>query len=237
MKASIILTMFLLCYLLPGNGQDHERYAPTPGWYHDYDIKFYKIDVEADDNSTDIRGHTEIIAEIGVEGLKHFTLELVDAVRVDSVWMNGQTTSFRRNDDLLHILFPAPLPLGSKCCVTVYYAATDVKSDGFFSAVTNRMDASWNIPVTWTLSEPFNAKNWFPCKQHLPDKADSVYLFITVPENLKAGAPGVLSAVTPVPGGKVRYEWKSRYPIAYYLISFAVADYDDYTIYAHPMLG
>ena len=37
-----------------------------------------------------------------------------------------------------------------------------------------------------------------------------------------------------MPGGKARYEWKSRYPTAYYLLSFAVADYRDYTIYAHP---
>jgi aminopeptidase N len=30
----------------------------------------------------------------------------------------------------------------------------------------------------------------------------------------------------------VRYEWKSRYPIDYYLISFAVGDYMDYSFYA-----
>ncbi len=33
---------------------------------------------------------------------------------------------------------------------------------------------------------------------------------------------------------KLRYEWKSSYPIDYYLISFAVANYQEYNIYAHP---
>jgi len=234
MKVNIFMTFFLLCYLLPCDGQVQERYAATPGWYHDYDVKFYKIDVEADNTSTDIKGYTEIIAEIGVDGLKQFTLELAGTVRVDSVRINGLSTSFRCNNDLLHILSPTPLSSGSTCCATVFYAATGNKKGGFFSAVSNQTDVSWDIPVTWTLSEPFNARNWFPCKQYLPDKADSVYIFITVPENLKAGAPGVLSAITPMPEGKMRYEWKSRYPTAYYLISFAVSDYQDYTVYANP---
>jgi len=124
--------------------------------------------------------------------------------------------------------------MGMICHVKVFYETTNSKSDSFFSALNNKIDGSWNIPVTWTLSEPFNARSWFPCKQYLPDKADSVYVFVTVPEHLKAGAPGVLSATTPMSGGKMRYEWKSRYPTAFYLISFSVADYQDYTVFAHP---
>ena len=234
MKRYLFSTIFWICCLFPFYGQDTDRYAPTLEWYHDYDVKFYKIDIEADDAGTDIRGYVEIVAEITVPALNRFTLELAEAAQVDSVRINGLTTSFRRDDDLLHIFSPEPLPLGGKCCVTVFYAVTGIKSDGFFSAVTNRTDRSWDIPVTWTLSQPYNAKYWFPCKQYLPDKADSAYIFITVPENLKAGAPGVLTAVTPVAGAKARYEWKSRYPVAYYLLSFSVADYRDYTVFAHP---
>jgi len=234
MKRYIYLTIVLMLYLLPCNGQVQGLYAPLPEWYDDYDVKFYKIDIEADDSTIDLKGYTEIHAEISVDGLERFTLDLDETVQVDSVWMNGQTTTFHHVVNLLHVFSPAPLPSGSKCCVTVFYAVTGIKNDGFFSAVSNRKDVSWNIPVTWTLSEPFNARNWFPCKQHLPDKADSAYIFITVPENLKAGAPGILSAVTPMPDGKARYEWKTRYPTAYYLLSFSVADYQDYTIYAHP---
>ena len=234
MKTYIILAVFTLCGLLPCNGQVQGRYATTPDWYHDYDIKFYKLDLEANDTTSDVKGYTEIRAEIRAEGLKQFTLELTETVQVNAVQMNGQAALFQREGDLIHVLCPAILPVGSMCRVTIFYATAGIKRDGFFSAVSNRTDHTWNIPVTWTLSEPFNAKDWFPCKQYLPDKADSVYLFITVPEHLKAGAQGTLSAVTPMPGGKMRYEWKSRYPTAYYLLSFAVADYMDYTIYTHP---
>jgi len=49
-----------------------------------------------------------------------------------------------------------------------------------------------------------------------------------------AGSNGKLVNTVPVEGGKTRYEWRSYYPIDYYLISIAVVDYQDYSIYAHP---
>ncbi len=231
MRASFFLCLFLYPFIYI---QSQEHYAQIPDWYKDYDVKFYKIDIEADNTTTDVKGCAEVTAEVMVSGLKQFTLELAEAIHVDSVWMNHQKVSFRRDGDYLHAICPAPLQVGALCDVKVFYAAVDIKADGFFSAISNRADNSWNVPVTWTLSEPTNAKNWFPCKQYLPDKADSAHIFITVPQGLKAGAPGVLTAITPMPGNKFRYEWKTRYPVAYYLLSFAVADYQDYTIYAHP---
>ena len=49
------------------------------------------------------------------------------------------------------------------------------------------------------------------------------------------GSNGLLEDVVDVPGGKKRYEWRSNYPIDYYLISVAVAKYVDYTVYANPV--
>ncbi|MBC7448258.1 MAG: T9SS type A sorting domain-containing protein [Hymenobacteraceae bacterium] len=93
---------------------------------------------------------------------------------------------------------------------------------------------SWGNRVTWTLSQPFSAYEWWPCKQMLSDKLDSASVWVTTSATNKVGSNGVLEAVTPRPGGKMRYEWKSRYPIDYYLVSASVAEYVDYTIYAHP---
>ncbi|MDR1865252.1 MAG: hypothetical protein LBR08_06740 [Bacteroidales bacterium] len=216
---------------LPAAAQSPEMYAPVPEWYLDYDVKFYRIDIEADNTATDVTGHAEITAEVIGEALQTFTLELSRDIRVDSVLVDDRKVEFRRENDLLHAIHP--LQKGNTYRTSVYYAAENIKGEGFFSAVSNKTD-EWNIPVTWTLSEPYNAKNWFPCKQYLPDKADSAHIFITVPSHLKAGAPGVLSAVKPAPDNKLRYEWKTRYPIAYYLLSFAVSDYREYVTHAHP---
>ncbi len=230
------LSYIILCLFLPSliDAQQGDRYVSLPDWYTDYDVKFYKIDIEADNTTANIKGYAEILAEIKTSGLQRFTLELGNTIRVDSMWLDGRRVSFQRDGDNLYAQCPVPLPAGKICKISVFYATAEVKGDSFFSAISNRTDNSWDIPVTWTLSEPFNAKNWFPCKQHLPDKADSAYIFITVPQHLKAGAPGVLTSVTSLPGNKSRYEWKTRYPVAYYLLSFAVSDYKEYTTYAHP---
>ncbi len=49
-----------------------------------------------------------------------------------------------------------------------------------------------------------------------------------------AGSQGLLTNVSVLDNNQLRYEWKSNYPIAYYLISFAVSDYQEYNIYAKP---
>ncbi|MBZ0241953.1 MAG: T9SS type A sorting domain-containing protein, partial [Bacteroidales bacterium] len=83
-------------------------------------------------------------------------------------------------------------------------------------------------------SEPFSAKDWWPNKQVLTDKSDSVWVFLTTNTNEMAGSQGLLTNITDLGNNKLRYEWKSNYPIAYYLISFAVSDYQEYNIYAKP---
>jgi aminopeptidase N len=77
----------------------------------------------------------------------------------------------------------------------------------------------------WTLSEPYGARDWWPCKNGLDDKADSIDVFITHPGTYRAASNGLLQSQTPVAGGKTLTYWKHRYPIATYLICFAVTNY------------
>ncbi|MDR0715144.1 MAG: T9SS type A sorting domain-containing protein [Bacteroidales bacterium] len=216
---------------LPAGFQPPEAYLPVPEWYHDYDVKYYKIDIEANNTSTEVKGNAEILAEVEKSGLERFTVELKRNIQVDSVYLDGKPVAFKRENDYLHALYP--LHKGETYRIKICYAARPAPNDRFFNGISHGEDV-WKVPVTWSLSEPDNAKDWFPCKQYLPDKADSAHIFITVPEHLKAGAPGILTCVRKMPGNKLRYEWKTNYPIAYYLISFAVSDYQEYITYAYP---
>jgi aminopeptidase N len=58
-------------------------------------------------------------------------------------------------------------------------------------------------------------------------------MWITVPANLKAGSNGVLRSISNMPNTQLRYEWKTNYPIDYYLLSIAVGPYIDYSYYVH----
>ncbi len=198
----------------------------------DFDVNYYKIDLEVNDTSTYISGNTIVQTEIVAETIDTFVLELDDGLTVDSVYINGIRHDFNHQDDLLMIGLVNDYKKGASVTARVFYQglAGASANTGIFNQEHNKSDF-W---VTYTLSEPFASKSWFPLKQDLTDKADSVEVFITVPEGLKAGSNGILQAVTTQSNGKTRYEWKSRYPIAYYLISLAVADYQEYNIWAKP---
>ncbi|MCW8824098.1 MAG: M1 family aminopeptidase, partial [Ignavibacteriaceae bacterium] len=127
-------------------------------------------------------------------------------------------------DHLIKVPVDPPLPVGSFITATIYYFGNGEETvvSGYNGI---RTGSAYNSSVTCTFSEPFWSKIWWPCKQILTDKADSVQIFITTESDCKAGSNGILKSVISIPGDKVRYEWKSNYPIAYYLISFAVGQY------------
>ncbi len=197
----------------------------------DYDVKFYFLDITVDNSSTYVEGTVTYNAEVVATQLDTFAFELISNMTVDEVLINGVSKSVIHNTDEAFVPVGTAIPQGEMFEAKITYHGTP-SSGGFFSGITSTND--WGKDVTWTLSEPFNARDWWPTKQVLEDKADSVWVFLTTDENNMAGSEGTLTAVTPMPDNKLRYEWKSSYPIDYYLISFAVSEYQDYSIYAHP---
>lgn len=198
-----------------------------------YDVGFYFLDLQVTSLSTYVQGKVEIHAKVTSATLDTFQLDLESGLIVDSVRVNGNTASFSHPGDYLNIMVQPQASFGAPVNVHVYYHGQSQPS-GFFSGISSSYSNTWQKRVTWTLSEPFNARQWWPCKQDLTDKADSAWIFLTTDSAEMAGSNGLLTEVVPLANGKVRYEWKTRYPIAYYLISFAVSDYMDYSIYANP---
>ncbi len=195
-----------------------------------YDIKFYKIDLEVTDTSIFISGSTTILVEILLDNTNKLFFELAGSYSIDSVVVNNVIASYNHKSDTLFISLPGALHQHSYATIQIFYNGKAYEK-GEEYGIYNRETNYNNKRYTWTLSEPFESKFWFPCKQNLADKADSVYVFITTEYGLKAGANGILENITNLPGNKLRYEWKSHYPIAYYLISFAVGDFIDYSFY------
>jgi aminopeptidase N len=196
-----------------------------------YDVKFYKLDLEADNNSIYLKGSVTITAEVVSKRLDTFVVELHPDYIVDSLLINGDRHSISSDgDDIIVAINPSILHGTQFEAKIFYHGSLSAGPQGFFCGISHdQTDA-----ITYTLSEPLYAKDWFPCKQVLTDKADSVYVFVTTDSTLKVGSNGLLTNTVPLGNGKVRYEWKSKYPIAYYLISMTIGDYYEYNIYAHP---
>ena len=199
----------------------------------DYDVHFYGIDLEVSDTSTFIRGSTEIRSTAEVE-MDEAVFELSVSMTVDSVFINGQKVpAFAHGNDLVRITVPSRIEPGQAFTARIFYHGKGGRY-GFFSGISNRRDPFWGNRVTYTLSEPFHALDWFACKQVLTDKADSANIYLTVEDHLKAGSNGLLAGVDSLPGNRTRYRWETRYPIAFYLLSLSVSEYQDYSYYLHP---
>jgi aminopeptidase N len=196
-----------------------------------YDIRFYFLDLSVSDSSTFIKGQVTIHVKVNAATGQQIALDMSHLLYTDSIRVNQNKSAFQHDGDILTITLPDLKSGDSLVVIKVSYHGLG-KTAGTVPGIYNKFNSSVSKQITWTLSESFSALNWFPCKQSLTDKADSVYVFLSTDNNLKAGSNGLLTATRNLPDNRVRYEWKCRYPIDYYLISFTVGDYIDYSIYA-----
>ncbi|RIJ36701.1 M1 family aminopeptidase [Pontibacter oryzae] len=201
-----------------------------------YDITFYKLELEIERDRTFINGKVTLQAN-AMQPLDVFAFELHPNMRIDSVFVNDQqVTNISRDDANAKIILSSPIAASSIVKAVIYYnGRTYTRQGGSIGYGFNTaVEPQWGNSVTWSLSEPYSAYEWWPTKQVLSDKADSVHVFVTTSAENKVGSNGTLTRVVDLPDGKRRHEWKSNYPIAYYLVSVAVSDYEEYTLTAHP---
>ena len=84
-----------------------------------------------------------------------------------------------------------------------------------------------NGNLIWTLSEPYGAQEWWPCKNDLTDKADSVSINVSVPLGNRVASNGLLLSID-TSATKETYHWKTTYPTVAYLVAIGAGKYDFY---------
>ena len=200
-----------------------------------YNVHFYSLDLSMNNLVTTVAGTVDIHAKANVF-LDSALFELFSTMTISQIRVNGNPVTYSRIGTAIKA--PVNASTGQNFIISIDYngtpptAATNPLGG---SGMSNATSPSWGNRVTWSLSEPFSAYEWWPCKQSLSDKADSVAVKVTVPNNCKAGSNGLLENTVDLGNGTTRYEWKHRHSIDYYLISVAVAKYVEYTIYANPV--
>ena len=197
-----------------------------------YDVKWYFLNLNAESNTIAISGDVTIKAEVVWDVMDTLCVHLHQDYTIDSILIDGVKQEVI-NQEHERMVTGLNMPKNTVFDVQIFYNGNVGSSGDFFSGISNAIDNRWGtFQVTWTLSEPNNAHEWFPVKQDLTDKADSSWVFVTTTKPNMVASNGLLTNVIELPDNKVRYEWKASYPIDYYLISIAVAEYQDYSIYA-----
>jgi aminopeptidase N len=142
---------------------------------------------------------------------------LSNVLQVDSVWVNSSSVAFAQLPGHELRIF-SPLLAGQPYISVVFYQGKPMQGSGLGGFYLGNRQG---IPEIWTLSQPFAAADWWPTKNTLTDKADSVEMEFFYDSLFQVAAPGLLTETTPG-----RSVWKHRHPIPAYLVAFALTNYD-----------
>lgn len=194
----------------------------------EYDLIYQKLSLTVNPSTRNIFGnvYSELIAL--ENGFTQFAYDLDDRMSVDSVLVNGARTIYSHSNDEV-IIFPQGILKDDRLSTTVYYKGDpSVNEQKGFS-----YDFQKDGPIAWTLSEPYGAYGWWPCKQQLTDKIDSVDMQITIPPGNKAACLGLLKSVDTLNNDWLVYNWEHRYTTTTYLVALAVTNYYEESHYIH----
>ena len=209
----------------------------------DTDVRHYELDLEVSDldspnNTCTITGRNRMTIRSNVPDLTEFTFRLRSQYDVTEALVNDTipVTVTTSSKTTRVVTLDRTYGVGEEFTLTIEYTGDSV-SAGFGSIQVVTESGS---PVVATLSEAYFAYTWWPVKDgdyRAPgDNSDKATLdfTITVPNDFVVPSNGVLLAVDVLPGERKRYHWKTGYPIAPYLVSFAAAKYTKWTAdYVH----
>ncbi len=188
-----------------------------------FDVKYYRCEWALDPAVRYISGRITSYFVI-TTATDTIDYDLMNDLVVDSVKQKSNLLSFEHANNILKINFSSLKSAGTLDSVTIFYQGIPPNT-GFGSFITTTHSGT---PVMWTLSEPYGSRDWWPCKNGLDDKADSIDVIITNPVAYTAASNGLRQGISSDGVNKVTH-WKHRYPIATYLICMAVTNYEEFS--------
>jgi aminopeptidase N len=185
------------------------------------DVHHYRLNLRTDPAVRYITGDVTVSFTTRAS-INQVILDLVDSLTVDSVIWHGVAAGHHRpGDHSVVIDLPSDISSGALDSFTVYYQGPPPAGSGFGSYA---VATQHGIPVMWTLSEPYGSREWWPCKNGLDDKADSIDVLITTPIAYTSVSNGLLSGEDSTAQTRTTW-WKHRYPIASYLVAISATNF------------
>lgn len=196
-------------------------FTPNPNTLN-YDVKHQKLELEIDPAVYGISG-TVTTQFVPNEELKSIVFDLSHELKVSTVMQGNEMLSFKQADNELTIQLKKSIPSGVQGEVTITYSGKPTAGNEAFTQSYHSGE-----PVIWTLSEPFGARDWWPCKQSLNDKVDAIDIYLTTPSSVTAVANGIEIGQTKNDNGTKTTHFRHGFPIPAYLVAIAVTNYKVY---------
>lgn len=189
-----------------------------------YDITYHKLEFTVDPGVYYIAGKVTTTFT-ALSAMTNVIFDLSNQLQVSSVTRNNIALSYTQNaNNELVISLPGGIAAGASATVVIDYAGEPATGEEAFT-----INEHSGIPVLYTLSQPYGAQDWWPCKQDLNDKIDSIDVFITAPSEYVSVTNGIeVGQVTNLNATKTTH-FQHNHPIPAYLIAIAVTNYSVFT--------
>jgi aminopeptidase N len=200
------------------------KFSPPTEAQLRYDITYYDLFFAINTESREISGKTASEGKWLQSG-NLLEFDFASGMIVDSVFFNDKkvtATAISHTSDKLQITLAENAVPGESWQAVIYYHGMPANINSTAFAWSSYAVSGYR--VFWTLSEPYGARVWWPCKDTPIDKADSVRIRVEVPADYTVAANGLLIEENQQDNRKT-YTWRHSYPIATYLVAIAGAPY------------
>jgi len=190
-----------------------------------YDVLFYDLNASIDLETKSVHGNT-VIRFRTMAAFDSIQVDLYASMKIEKILFHDQELSYSRQYNAVYIRFPVPPAIGSIEEINIFYAGQPQIPEyatlkGGFFWFQNKNGNPWIESVC----QGSGASLWWPCKDHLSDKPDSMKISITVPSGLTDLSNGRLMNKIDLPGHLTRFDWYVSYPINTYNVVVNIGNY------------
>lgn len=195
--------------------------AITADSLHAWDARHYRLDVTPSRTSNLITGTMTVDLRVVDPAITAVDL-FANGISVGAARVNGVSRTFSQSGDRLFV----PICEAADC--PAHGAGDSLQVSVDYSAAAAPFGLYFYARNTYTMSEPFDGRYWWPCYD-LPNDKATLDVYATAPDSNVAVSNGLLISVDPGPPGKKIWHWRETHPISTYLVAVTVGNFWQWT--------
>lgn len=225
---TISILLFLSCFNLFSQGEldTLDNHLPLSE-LRLYDVHHYDLNIEVDINQKSIKGSNKISFTVD-KPTPSIQIDLFDEYNIVKVSMDGNELKYVRAQNHFIVSFLKPCVANQNYQINIEYSgvppiAKNPPWDGGFTWSKDSLGNPWIA----TSCQGLGASSWWPNKDHVSDRADSLDIRISIPESyssLYAVSNGELKSVDEHHKHLV-FHWHTSYPINNYNVTLNIGNY------------
>jgi len=195
--------------------ESHPRFRPAK-----FDVLHYDIDVDVNPESGVIEGSVGVVVKSLINGLNAVDLDAVDMqiLGVDSV---QRSLNFSYDGYIVTAHLAAAINKDETRFLRFRYRA--LTPQNLLLAGPDTVDPH-RMRTAYTYTQPEGSSHWYPCLDRPADKA-TLTIKVAVPNGYNALSNGDSSGIV-VGRSKTEFSYRMEYPVATYLVSLAIGNYE-----------